>query len=33
MKLIFSIIHDEDTQAVMDELNSHDYRVTKLCST
>lgn len=33
MKLIFAIMHDEDSRKVIDALNSLDYRVTKLCST
>lgn len=33
MKLILAVIHDEDAQNVMDELNAYDHRVTKLCST
>lgn len=33
MKLIFTIVHDDDAVSVMDELNSNGFEVTKLCST
>lgn len=33
MKLILAIINDDDASGVMDELNAHDYRVTRMCST
>lgn len=33
MKLIFAIVHDEDSQKVTDTLNSLGYSATKLCST
>ncbi|MCX7923787.1 MAG: cyclic-di-AMP receptor [Clostridia bacterium] len=33
MKLVFAIIHDEDGQRVMSELNKNGFSVTKLCST
>ena len=33
MKLIFTIVHDDDSSRVMGELNKEGYRVTKLSST
>lgn len=33
MKLIFAIIHDEDANKVIKELNEKGFSVTKLCST
>src|SRR5690242_14509295 len=33
MKLILSIIHDDDCKKVIDELNSKGFRVTKLSSS
>ncbi len=33
MKLIFAVMHDEDSRKVIDTLNSLGYRATKLCST
>lgn len=33
MKLVLAIVNDEDAVKVMDELNSNDYRVTRMCST
>lgn len=33
MKLIISIVQDEDSQILIDELMSEDFRVTKLAST
>lgn len=33
MKLVFAIVHDEDGNKVMDELNKSGFSVTKLCST
>ncbi|WP_010248455.1 cyclic-di-AMP receptor [Acetivibrio cellulolyticus] len=33
MKLVFAIVHDEDGNKVMKELNSNGFSVTKLCST
>lgn len=33
MKLIFAVIHDEDGQKVIRELNVKGFSVTKLCST
>jgi uncharacterized protein YaaQ len=33
MKLIFAIVHDEDSPRLMAELNRAGYRVTKLNST
>ena len=33
MKLVYAIVHDEDGQQVMDELNKGGFSVTKLCST
>ena len=33
MKLVFAIVHDEDGQKVMEELNKGGFSVTKLCST
>ena len=33
MKLVFAIVHSEDGQKVMDELNKSGFSVTKLCST
>lgn len=33
MKLIFAIMHDEDSRKVIETLNSLGYSVTKLCST
>ncbi len=33
MKLIFAIVHDEDSPRLMAELNRASYRVTKLNST
>lgn len=33
MKIIFSIINNEDVNKIIDILNSKEYSVTKLCST
>lgn len=33
MKLIYAIVHDEDGNDVMGELNKHGFSVTKLAST
>lgn len=33
MKLIFTIVHDDDAISVMDELNARGFVVTKLSST
>jgi uncharacterized protein YaaQ len=33
MKLIISIVQDQDTLTLVDELTEHDFRVTKLAST
>lgn len=33
MKLVYAIVHDEDGQKVMSELNKNGFSVTKLCST
>jgi uncharacterized protein YaaQ len=33
MKLVFAIIHDDDSPKVMDELNRNGFMVTKLCSS
>ena len=33
MKMLFVIVHDEDSENVANELNKHGYSVTKLCST
>jgi len=33
MKLIFAIIHDEDSHKVMEELNKNGFGVTKMCSS
>ncbi len=33
MKLIFAVVHDEDGNKVMKELNDNGFSVTKLCST
>ncbi len=33
MKLVYSIVHDEDSPRVMSELNKAGYRVTKLNSS
>ncbi|MCX7708858.1 MAG: cyclic-di-AMP receptor [Clostridia bacterium] len=33
MKLVFAIVHDEDGQKVVNELNKNGFSVTKLCST
>ncbi len=33
MKLVFSIMHDEDAPRVMDELNKNGFMVTKMCSS
>ncbi len=33
MKLVFAIVHDEDGNKVMKELNVNGFGVTKLCST
>lgn len=33
MKLIFAIIHDEDTTVVTNKLTDQGFKVTKLCST
>lgn len=33
MKLVFAIVHDEDTQKLIDELNKKGFSVTKLCSS
>jgi len=33
MKLVFAIVHDEDGNRVMKELNDKGFSVTKLCST
>jgi uncharacterized protein YaaQ len=33
MKLVFAIVHDEDSPKVMEELNKSGFSVTKLCSS
>ncbi|WEG36651.1 cyclic-di-AMP receptor [Amygdalobacter nucleatus] len=33
MKLVYSIVHDEDSPGLLAELNSHNFSVTKLNST
>lgn len=33
MKLVFAIVHDEDSNKVIKELNSKGFSVTKLCSS
>ncbi len=33
MKLVFAIVHSEDSQKVMDKLNKSGFSVTKLSST
>ena len=33
MKLVFAIIHDDDSRKVINELNKNGFRVTKLSST
>lgn len=33
MKLVFSIVHDEDGNKVMKKLNENGFSVTRLCST
>lgn len=33
MKLVFAIVHDEDGNKVIKELNKKNFSVTKLCST
>lgn len=33
MKLVFAIVHDEDGNKVMKELNDNGFSVTKMCST
>lgn len=33
MKLVYAIVHSDDGQKVMDELNNNGFSVTKLCST
>lgn len=33
MKLVFAVIHNEDYQKVVEELNANSIGVTKLCST
>lgn len=33
MKLIISIVQDQDALTLVDELTEHDFRVTKLAST
>ncbi len=33
MKLVFAIVHDEDGNKVMEELNKNGFSVTKLCSS
>lgn len=33
MKLVFAVVHDEDGNKVMQELNENGFSVTKLCST
>ena len=33
MKLIFAIVHDEDSPRLMAELNKADFRVTKVNSS
>lgn len=33
MKLVFAVVHDEDGNKVMSELNKNGYSVTKLSST
>ncbi|NLD46333.1 MAG: hypothetical protein GX660_03930 [Clostridiaceae bacterium] len=33
MKLVFAVVHDEDGNKVMEELNNKGFTVTKLCST
>jgi uncharacterized protein YaaQ len=33
MKLVFAIVHDDDSGNVMEELNGKGFGVTKLCSS
>lgn len=33
MKLVFAVVHDEDGNKLMEELNKNGFSVTKLCST
>ncbi|TYQ15900.1 UNVERIFIED_CONTAM: uncharacterized protein YaaQ [Acetivibrio alkalicellulosi] len=33
MKLVFAVVHDEDGNKVMSELNEKGFSVTKLCSS
>lgn len=33
MKLVYSIVHDEDSPRLLSELNNHNFSVTKLNST
>lgn len=33
MKLVYAIIHDEDVDALVSEMNKESFSVTKLCST
>lgn len=33
MKLIFAIIHDDDSNQVTEELNHHEFSVTRLATT
>lgn len=33
MKLVFAIVHDDDSSKITDELNANGFSVTKLCST
>ena len=33
MKLIIAIVHDDDASRVMEELNNHGFRVTRMCSS
>lgn len=33
MKLIIGIVQDEDSQALIEDLNENDFRVTKLATT
>lgn len=33
MKLVLSIVHDDDAPRVMDDLNKNGFMVTKMCSS
>ncbi len=33
MKLVIAIVHDEDVHALLEELTTHQFRVTKLATT